>query len=634
MAPLRRLRKDCVTLLLLLCVGTVSPLVAQIQQDRLSAGIFVDTYKYWGEFSGDLFGYGAEATVRYDVLPHLGIAGNIGVGQSSFHVSPYQLQGFTDYYHGLNIGDYYQGSLTRIDANNTIRFYHIEAMAVGHLQPTRDFVPQAFLGLGFVNAYATNTSDHAPLPRVLAHQYGRWSAEFPVGLGFEYFFNENCSINARALLHLSTSDNYDDLSRPGSANDYFVTAGAGLCFYLSGDLDSDGDGVPDREERRLGTNSRKVDSDGDSLNDNEEINVFHSDPLKADTDGDGLLDGEEVAFGSSPLKVDTDGDGLTDQEEFVHKSDPKNVDTDHDGLMDGEEVHRYGTNPADNDTDHDGLNDADEIRNGTDPLNPDSDHDGLSDGQEVLEYHTNPLKADTDRDGLSDNEEVRNAGTDPLNPDSDNDGLLDGEEVLRYKSNPKNPDTDYDGWTDGEEVLRRCTNPANPDTDGDGIIDSKDPEPCGTGCCCCGSKTPPLPKAEEPVKQAKPRRNFSIKFLRNSDQVDQNDPETQRSLKELEDYLRSECDKARVTFEGHTSSEGNADRNRLLSEMRAKAVKQLMVSKGVAAEKIQGTIGFGSALPLVPEPSARDARHMSKAEVESIRKQNRRISVREDVSCD
>lgn len=57
----------------------------------------------------------------------------------------------------------------------------------------------------------------------------------------------------------------------------------------SSGLDSDGDGLTDDEERRLGTN-----------------------PFNSDTDGDGISDGDEVRLGLNPLRADTDGDGIID----------------------------------------------------------------------------------------------------------------------------------------------------------------------------------------------------------------------------------------------------------------------------------------------------------------------------------
>lgn len=66
-------------------------------------------------------------------------------------------------------------------------------------------------------------------------------------------------------------------------------------------LDSDGDGLTDAEEQKLGTDLSKADTDGDGLVDGEEVNIYHTNPLKADTDGDGIADGLEVRQGTDPL---------------------------------------------------------------------------------------------------------------------------------------------------------------------------------------------------------------------------------------------------------------------------------------------------------------------------------------------
>ena len=66
-------------------------------------------------------------------------------------------------------------------------------------------------------------------------------------------------------------------------------------------LDSDGDGLLDREEIEIyGTDPFNPDTDGDGLSDWEEIKIYGTDPLNPDTDGDGYLDGEEVAAGYNP----------------------------------------------------------------------------------------------------------------------------------------------------------------------------------------------------------------------------------------------------------------------------------------------------------------------------------------------
>jgi TolB protein len=154
-----------------------------------------------------------------------------------------------------------------------------------------------------------------------------------------------------------------------------------------------------------------------------------------DSDGDGLINSEELTLGTDPFLADTDSDGLSDGDEVrTYLTDPLVPDTDEDGLLDGEEL-RYATDPLNPDTDGDLLTDGDEIERRTVPVDPDTDKDGLNDGLEVS-LGTDPLQQDTDRDGLLDGQENQ---TCPhfLNPDSDSDGILDGNDL--EPCNPANP---------------------------------------------------------------------------------------------------------------------------------------------------------------------------------------------------
>lgn len=56
--------------------------------------------------------------------------------------------------------------------------------------------------------------------------------------------------------------------------------------------DSDNDGVPDSEEKQLGTNPNKPDTDGDGLSDKKEKELGTKPNLK-DSDGDGVIDGKD-----------------------------------------------------------------------------------------------------------------------------------------------------------------------------------------------------------------------------------------------------------------------------------------------------------------------------------------------------
>ncbi|MBI2633175.1 MAG: hypothetical protein HYW78_02170 [Parcubacteria group bacterium] len=80
-----------------------------------------------------------------------------------------------------------------------------------------------------------------------------------------------------------------DISAPSvSQNNESGTAG-------NQPIDSDGDGLSDTDEARLGTDPLKTDSDGDGLYDKEEVEIYKTNPLSADSDGDGINDKEDVA---------------------------------------------------------------------------------------------------------------------------------------------------------------------------------------------------------------------------------------------------------------------------------------------------------------------------------------------------
>ncbi|MFC1639109.1 TMEM43 family protein [Patescibacteria group bacterium] len=72
-------------------------------------------------------------------------------------------------------------------------------------------------------------------------------------------------------------------------------------------VDTDGDGLLDEDEVRLGTDPTSADTDGDGLDDGLEVEVHETNPLVADTDGDTYDDLSEVERGFDP-----NGEGETD----------------------------------------------------------------------------------------------------------------------------------------------------------------------------------------------------------------------------------------------------------------------------------------------------------------------------------
>lgn len=84
-----------------------------------------------------------------------------------------------------------------------------------------------------------------------------------------------------------------------------VVADSSALSAASENVDGDGDGLTDEQERQLGTNIAKTDTDSDGISDKDEVNKYRTDPLRADTDGDTYSDAQEIQNGYNPLGAGT-----------------------------------------------------------------------------------------------------------------------------------------------------------------------------------------------------------------------------------------------------------------------------------------------------------------------------------------
>jgi outer membrane protein OmpA-like peptidoglycan-associated protein len=76
-------------------------------------------------------------------------------------------------------------------------------------------------------------------------------------------------------------------------------------------------------------------------------------------------------------------------------------------------------------------------------------------------------------------------------------------------------------------------------------------------------------------------------------------PESSGTLKQIAAMLNEHAELG-ITIEGHTDNAGNAAANKALSEARALAVKEALVSTyGVAAERVE-SVGLGDTKPADP----------------------------------
>jgi gliding motility-associated-like protein len=264
-------------------------------------------------------------------------------------------------------------------------------------------------------------------------------------------------------------------------------------------VDSDGDGIPDKEEGIKDTDGdgipdfRDVDSDGDGISDDKEYGPTPGKPL--DTDGDGIPDYLDIDSdndgitdrsenGAGPTILDTDGDRIPDYLDLDSDGDgltdvleADGTDADRDGRADGASDSKGVPSSARGgltapDTDGDGKRDFQDV---------DSDADGIPDNIEGQGTYVKPAGKDTDKDGIDDAYDKDNGGT-PIVPvdtdrdgrpdfrdvDSDGDGIPDAIERGADGNNPL--DTDRDGTPDYRDL----------DSDNDGIPDAIERGPDGT----------------------------------------------------------------------------------------------------------------------------------------------------------
>jgi MYXO-CTERM domain-containing protein len=176
------------------------------------------------------------------------------------------------------------------------------------------------------------------------------------------------------------------------------------------DVDSDGDGVPNLVETRLGTDPMRADSDMDGVPDGRELGAGPT-FMAIDTDRDGTIDA---------LDTDDDGDGLATRDELGDPASPRNSNA---TVPMGEGTANMLADYLDADDDGDGIptsveRSAEGMIAGDDDGTPahldrDSDGDTVPDAVERGESLMTPANTDgTDR-------------PDFLDPNSDNDCLLD-----------------------------------------------------------------------------------------------------------------------------------------------------------------------------------------------------------------
>ncbi len=265
---------------------------------------------------------------------------------------------------------------------------------------------------------------------------------------------------------------------------------------------------------------------------------------------------------------------------------------------------------------------------------PDKDGDGITDAEDACPDDKGPLefKGCPDRDGdkIIDKEDEcpDEAGIAEFMgcPDKDGDGTPDKYDACVDIFGPKEykgcPDKDGDGTLDKDDACPDIAGPKEnkgcpwPDTDKDGILDKDDACPTVPGVVEYKGCPPPPPMkaAEQKILE---RAFASLEFATAKDIIK---PKSFPSLNDLAKILKLHESEWTLKLSGHTDNEGNADKNFVLSEKRAKAVKNYLVKKGVKADKVI-TEWFGQTVPVADNATPAGRQKNRRVEMKIIYKE-------------
>lgn len=475
------------------------------------------------------------------------------------------------------------------NAQQDIRFTSLDLLLQGSFfDPDRFVSPYFFAGGGLV-----------------LEDYAESNIQFPLGAGL--------NLRLARDIYLSLQGEFRKSMASGKDN---IQYGVGF-LYVPGlkkielPVDSDGDGVLDKDDRcpaLPGLLELKgcPDTDMDGIADPEDQCPEIAGTLKAhgcpDLDDDGITDSLDLcpemagpaAYDGCP---DTDGDGIADNKDQCPE-EPGLVtaggcpDRDNDGVIDSQ----------DKCPDEPGL----PIDEGC-PVVADSDGDGIPDNRDKCPQVPGPVGGcpDRDGDGIADQDDacpdrpgLANLKGCPPPSDMDGDGIIDEQDACpntpglpELKGCPPEGDLDNDGFPDSKDL---CPNTPGvidgcPDRDGDGVSDPKDRCPDRSGPA--SNDGCPIITAEDRSALELAMRN--VQFETGSATIL---PDSYRTLDRVAEVLLRYPD-YHLIINGHTDNVGRPSSNLALSEQRAKACYNYLISRGITAGRMLPS-GFGETRPV------------------------------------
>lgn len=241
---------------------------------------------------------------------------------------------------------------------------------------------------------------------------------------------------------------------------------------------------------------------------------------------------------------------------------PKNEDQDGDGIADSRDQCPYVKEDRDDFDDGDGCPE------------PDNDGDGIDDIDDKCPNEAEDFNAFEDEDGCPDKSSL----------DTDKDGIVDAEDRC-----PTVPE-DFDDFKDEDGCPET-------DNDIDGVPDSQDqcPDEKETingiddedGCADEGEGVTQLVESQIEIKETILFESGKAILKAASKPI----------LDQVALQILAHPEIIMVRIEGHTDSYGDANANLMLSQERAEEVRQYLIGRGIAPDRLQAE-GFGESVPI------------------------------------
>lgn len=199
-------------------------------------------------------------------------------------------------------------------------------------------------GIGVTRIFGGNTSVITSFNprevRRLPSERTKIFAQLPLQLGVDVKITRNINATLNATYHRTFSDGIEgrggEFDIDGKNHDDFINYAVGIKFSLNKTNDSDGDGIPNRNDLCPNSFGKSFwgcpDSDGDGIVDNEDAcpgeaggSALNGCP---DSDRDGIENSRDecpneagsIANNGCPVESDTDSDGITDDEDACPNS--------------------------------------------------------------------------------------------------------------------------------------------------------------------------------------------------------------------------------------------------------------------------------------------------------------------------